>query len=78
MSNLEKYNTAFIDSFGINAEKLNGLLYQSIPEWDSIGHMQLVAALEDSFQIMLETDDIIDLSSYEIGKKIIAKYGVVL
>ena len=40
--------------------------------------MQLVAALEDSFQIMLETDDIIDLSSYEIGKKIIAKYGVVL
>ena len=75
MSNLEKYNAAFIDSFGINAEKLNGLLYQSIPEWDSIGHMQLVAALEDSFQIMLETDD---LSSYEIGKKIIAKYGVVL
>lgn len=76
MSNLEKYNLAFTDSLGIDESKLAGLTYQSIPEWDSVGHMSLIAAIEDSFDIMMETDDIIDLSSYEKGKEILAKYGI--
>ena len=46
--------------------------------WDSIGHMAMVAALEEAFSIMFEVDDIIDFSSYEIGKKLISKYGVTL
>ena len=40
--------------------------------------MQLVAAIEDAFDIMLETDDVIDFSSYEKGMELIAKYGVEL
>ena len=50
--------------------------YQSVELWDSVGHMSLVAALEDEFDIMIDTDDIIDLSSYEKGKEILVKYGV--
>lgn len=78
MTNLEKYNNAFTETFEITADQLPGLKYQDIPAWDSVGHMSLVAALEDAFDIMMDTDDIIDLSSYEKGKEILAKteYGV--
>lgn len=78
MSNLEKYNNAFIETFEITEDKLEGLKYQDITAWDSVGHMSLIAALEDAFDIMMDTDDIIDLSSYEKGKEILAKddYGV--
>ena len=76
MSNLEKYNNAFIEAFEIDEAKLAGLTYQGIPECDSVGHMSLVACIEDAFDIMMETDDIIDFSSYEKGKEILAKYDV--
>ena len=79
MSNLEKYNQAFIDSFGVSEEQLANLKYQDIEPWDSVGHMGLVAALEEAFDIVLDTDDIIDLSSYEKGKELLSKeeYGIV-
>lgn len=76
MTNLEKYNQAFMECFEMEESQLAGLEYQEIPTWDSVGHMGLVAALEDSFDIMLDTDDIIDFSSYEKGKKILKKYNV--
>lgn len=71
MTNLEKYNQAFMETLEVKEEQLNGLVYQSVELWDSVGHMTLVAALEDAFDIMMETDDIIDLSSYEKGKEIL-------
>lgn len=73
MTNLEKYNKVFCDSFEITEEKLVGLQYQQIELWDSVGHMTLVANLEDAFDIMMETDDIIDLSSYEKGQEILTR-----
>ncbi len=77
MSTLKKYNKAFVDSFSISDEKnLNNLKYNEIDEWDSIGHMTLIAALEESFKISFETDDIVDFSSYSKGKEILEKYKV--
>lgn len=77
MTNLEKYNQAFGEAFEITEDKLAGLQYQQIELWDSVGHMTLIANLEDSFDIMMETDDIIDLSSYEKGQEILSsKYNV--
>ncbi len=78
MTNLEKYNEAFITAFGITEDALEGLEYQGIAQWDSVGHMQLIAALEDAFDIMFDTDDIIDLNSYEFGKELLKKYEVEL
>ena len=80
MSNIEKYNNAFMETFEIAEDVLPSLKYQDITAWDSVGHMSLIAALEDAFDIMMDTDDIIDLSSYERGKEILAKddYGVEL
>lgn len=76
MTNLEKYNEAFITTFGITEAELAGLEYQGIAAWDSVGHMQLIAALEEAFDIMFDTDDIIDFNSYEVGKQFLAKYEV--
>ena len=50
--------------------------YQCIPAWDSVGHMGMIAELEETFDILLETDDIIDFSSYTKGIEILAKYKV--
>ena len=60
MTNLEKYNQAFTETLEISEDQLPGLEYQSIDQWDSVGHMGLVATLEDAFDIMMDTDDIID------------------
>lgn len=76
MSNLEKYTSVFTSTFDITPEQLIGLKYQGIEAWDSVGHMGLIAAIEDAFEIMLEPDDIIDLSSFEKGKEILIKYNV--
>lgn len=76
MNNLEKYNKAFIETFNIEDSVLTGLKYQGIEAWDSVGHMQLIAELEDAFDIMFDTDDIIDFSTYEKGIEILKKYNV--
>ena len=67
MTNLEKYKKIFIDTFNIDESKLDSLEYNTITEWDSIGHMTLIAALEEQFKITMETDDVIDLSSFKMG-----------
>ena len=77
MKNTEKYNEAFSTALEINEDQLEGLEYQGVQSWDSVGHMGLIAELEDAFDIMMETDDIIDFSSYAKGKEILSeKYGI--
>lgn len=77
MTNLEKYEQVFCESLELTKEQLPDLEYQQVANWDSVGHMELVAALEDTFDIMMDTGDIIDLSSFEKGKEILASnYGI--
>ena len=76
MSNINKYNDAFCESFEIELDSLEALEYQSIQAWDRVGHMALMATLEESFEIEMEIDDIIDFSSYKFGKEIMKRYGV--
>ena len=77
MNNIEKYNKVFIDCFSVTEDVLNeNFTYQCVPAWDSVGHMSMVAALEDVFGIMMETEDIIELGSYTIGIDKLKKYGV--
>jgi acyl carrier protein len=73
MTNQEKYNRAFIESLDVTAEQLIGLTYQSVALWDSVGHMNLISSIEETFDIMMDTDDIIDFSSYEKGLVILNK-----
>ena len=77
MSNLEKYNEIFVECFEVDESQLNAeLVYNSIEHWDSIGHMAMIAELEDAFDIMIDTEDVIDFSSYEKGKEILGKYDI--
>ena len=78
MTNQEKYTHVFVECFSVSPEMLNEkFTYQCVPAGNSVGHMGLSAALEDAFDIMMETDDIIDLSSYEKGKEILtSKYDL--
>ena len=76
MGNSDKYIKVFVEIFEIKESELENLEYQSIEAWDSIGHMGLVAEIEDVFDITFETDDIIDLSSFNKGKEILLKYGI--
>ena len=73
----KEYKEAFINALSISdGTDFKNLKYQDIPEWDSIGHMTLMSGLEETFKITLETDDIIDFSSYNKGKEILKKYKV--
>jgi acyl carrier protein len=74
---LDKLAAAFADALQIEPSRVKDeLAYNSIKEWDSVAHMQLVAALEDAFEVMLDTDDIIAMSSVAKAKEILAKYDV--
>jgi len=77
MDNLEHYNQVFKEAFNVEDSELAELTYQSVRLWDSVGHMALIATLEEVFDIMFETDDIIDFSGYEKGQEVLTNnYGV--
>lgn len=78
MTDLEKYDKLFQDAFRVQPEELAGLKYQGHPLWDSLGHMDLMSAIEETYAIAISTVDVLDFSSYGKGKEILAKYGVEL
>nr|WP_317326108.1 acyl carrier protein [uncultured Flavonifractor sp.] len=78
MTNLEKYDQLFLTAFRVKPEDLPTLKYRGIPLWDSLGHMDLMGDMEEAFKISIGTADVLDFSSYEKGKEILAKYGVEL
>ena len=78
MSNLDTYQKVFTSALSINNDDFNDALeYNGVPEWDSIGHMTLMSALEEEFKITLETDDIVDFSSFKKGIEILKKYKII-
>ncbi|AUQ27570.1 acyl carrier protein [Dickeya zeae] len=78
MTNLEKYNQIFVQTFEVSEDVLPGYKYQDTASWDSVGHMSMISSLEEAFDIMMDTEDIIDFSSYEKGKEILSKYDVII
>lgn len=76
-SNHHKLQQAFAEALAIDVSLItDSLAYNSIPQWDSTAHMLLIAELENSFQLMLDTDDIIDMSSVAKAREILARHGV--
>ena len=77
MKNKNKYIEIFLKSFSIDKKKFNEKLkYNDIPEWDSINHMTLMSGLEEGFNISMDSDDIIDFSSFKKGIQILKKYKI--
>lgn len=77
MDNQGKLTHSFVQALGISENQVcDELTYNTIKEWDSTAHMILIAELENTFDVMLDTDDIIDMSSVGKAKAILAKYDV--
>ena len=77
MSNETILRVIFSESLAISTEEvIDSLEYNTIPKWDSLGHMSIVAKIEDTFNIMLDIDDILDMNSFGKAKEILSKYGV--
>ena len=77
MKNKKKYIEIFIKSLSIEKKKFKETIkYNDVPEWDSIGHMTLMSDLEDGFKISIDTDDVIDFSSFKKGIQVLKKYKV--
>ena len=77
MSNNEKYQNIFMEIFSVDATDLNSSFnFKDVEKWDSLTHLTLISELEDTFDVMFETEDILHFGGYENGKKILARYGV--
>lgn len=77
MDNKKKYEKIFIKALSVDKSKFTEKIeYNEIPEWDSIGHMTLISELEEGFKITIETDDIIDFSSFKKGIELLKKYKI--
>ncbi len=75
MNTTQRLYTIFSQALNIPIHKItDDLAYNTIPEWDSVAHMALVAELEAAFDIMLDTDDIIDMNSVGKAKEILSKH----
>jgi acyl carrier protein len=80
MSDSERLDAVIRSSLDLASDTdLAGIAYGETESWDSVAHMQLVAAIEESFGIMLDTDDVIAMSNYTIARQILRDHhGIAL
>jgi acyl carrier protein len=71
----DKLRAIFAKSLDIDeALVVDSLAYSEIPQWDSLAHMSLIAAIEEAFDIMIDAEDVVDMSSFAKAREIVAKY----
>lgn len=79
MTNLEKLNNIFCEVFSVDVSALNSEFNKcNVDGWDSVHQLSLTSSLEDEFDIMLDAEDILDFTSYDNAKKVLAKYEIEL
>ena len=77
MFNLDRLRTSFRSALDLPADfPVDDLEYRAIEAWDSLAHLSLVAAIEDAFDVMIDTDDVIDMSSFAKAVSILQAHGV--
>lgn len=78
MTNEDKLKDAFVEALDVEAADIDWdtLKYRGIEQWDSVAHMRLVGEIEDTFDVMLETEQVIDMSSYRVAKEMLIEMGV--
>jgi len=81
MALTDRLRTVFVDTLelgnGFSADiDVANLKYRDIEQWDSLGHMTLVAAIEDEFEVQLDTEQVIDMSSFKVALDMLRSMGV--
>ncbi len=74
----EVLSKIFIDAFDLAPNyDVTTLKYRQIEKWDSAAHMELMSALEERFDIVIETIDVLRINSFDAAIKILSeKYDV--
>lgn len=75
MNTYEQYRRLFADALEVDIESVEELKYKD-DGWDSVGHMSIVSALEENYNIEFEPEDIIEFDSFSKGIIILGKYGI--
>lgn len=79
MANIDKYNEIFAEVFGVSADALNDNFgKETVDQWDSVHQLNLVALIEETFDVMLDPEDIMGLTSYKAGKEILKNQDIEL
>lgn len=77
MTNLDKLNKVFAEVFEVTEDQLDSdFSVENVDNWDSVTQLSLVSDIEDEFDIMLDSEDILEFKSYDIAKQIVSKYDV--
>lgn len=76
MADKGKLVDVFASALGIAPDVVGSAVFKETPGWDSVGHVNLMNMIEETFDVSLEPDDILDFRSFEIGKGILQKYGI--
>jgi len=74
--NLEKLVCVFVSALGIPADEAESAVFKETKGWDSVGHVNLMNAVEETFDVSLDADDILDFKSFNTGREILKKYGI--
>jgi acyl carrier protein len=73
----ERLSALFVQELDLGDDvDVEELKYRDIEQWDSVGHMALVSAIEDEFDVMLDTDQVIDMSSFQVALEMLQVMGV--
>jgi acyl carrier protein len=77
MTNLEQYNAIFVEVFGVSTDSLgDNFSKETVSEWDSVHQLNIISLLEETFDLMLDPEDIMACTSYNAGKEILTKQGI--
>lgn len=77
VENLKKYNDVFCRVLNVTENVLNEkFTFKEVPQWDSVAHLSLISELEDEFDVLFESEDILHYGSYLNGIEILKRYGV--
>ena len=76
MSNMDIYRAALVEGLGLEAGEVQDAVRGETVKWDSIGHMSLIAIVEEEFGVELEPEDILGFQSYQSGIEILSKHGI--
>ena len=74
MKNIEEYNNIFAEVFGVTVEQLgDNFSKENVAEWDSVHQLNIIALMEEKFDLMLDPEDIMACTSYNAGKEILIR-----
>jgi acyl carrier protein len=73
----QRLRNTFVEALALGDDvDVENLKYRDIDEWDSVGHMALVAAIEDEFDVQFETEQVIDMSSFKVALDMVKGFGI--